>query len=181
MEHQSEKKLHLFLRPLKLLRHLRYHHLLDHYPVRSCVQHMINMSKEGGYIDVRIDALRTLARMSTEKEAIDMIAESETQLQILLSCVLDKNTDLHRLATTILANVCIFHPSSRAYVRKMKGMSMFIQQASTSSVKRLIIESLRALKIVMSDASDDEKEEIREDYEKLQKLLLSNQNERVQA
>lgn len=140
--------------------------------IQACVRHMLSMVSQG-YTDVRISALHTLANMSTEKEVVDII-ESEEHLQTLLSCLSDETTDVHRLATTILANVCMTSSTSRSFVRK-NGIHILIDRSS-SSVRRVTIESLRALKFAFEDASDEEKEQMRQTLSN----HLDDQDERVQ-
>ena len=124
--------------------------------VRSSIKHMFDMSKPGGDIgdiDIRSESLRTIADMSEERMAQDIIANSEENLQDLFCCVYDENVDIHRLATTILAKVChlIDFSSLNINISITNITNILKDRISNSSSSKVVTESARALKILMNE------------------------------
>lgn len=130
--------------------------------ITASVNHMLNMSKPGGYTDVRSEALRTLADMSDKKDVQDIIGNTNSteNLEILLSCVSEDDIDIHRLATTILANVCQSNESCRSYIKERNFVRLFMERLE-SQTTRVVIESLRLLKTLSDDMSAEEKDDFK--------------------
>jgi hypothetical protein len=149
--------------------------------VRACVTHMLNMSQPGGYEDVRAEALRTLADMSSEELTRSALMESEENLKTLLRSVADGVAEIHRLATTILANLLEFNPPARAAVRRMNGAELLMARASISTVSQTIRESLRAFLALCSDASAEEKTTIQSSsrFADMFHTLTEHENQRI--
>ena len=118
--------------------------------VRACLTHMLNMAKPGGYNDVRTEALRTIASISIEKEVIEILEKSPDYLETLLGCLSDKNTDIHRLATSILANVSSSE-KIREILREKNLLPIFTERIASSPVQRVASESRRAREIIFPE------------------------------
>jgi hypothetical protein len=142
---------------------------------------MLNMSQPGGYEDVRAEALRTLADMSSEELTRGAIMESAENLKTLLRSVADGAPEIHRLATTVLANLLQSNSHSRVAVLMMNGAELLMARASISAVTQTVRESLRAMLALCSDASSDDKAKIKSSnrFSEMILKLTAHENQQV--
>lgn len=149
--------------------------------IRACVTHMLNMSQPGGFEDVRIEALRTLADLSSEEMPRIALMESEDHLKTLLRSATDDAPEVHRLATTVLANLMEADAAARIAVRTMNGVELFMTRATLSGVTQTIRESLRALLALYTDMSAEEKETIQSStrFSNMIQMLGAHENSRI--